>query len=125
VRKCIHCGGKLRRIHRTLIERLSYLGIFQCCVCEREQHLARPYRLHLGPHARCPQCGTVRLKRLGEPDVVDRVRGGLWNLLERLSHGNLYHCRFCRLQFYDRRPMASRPSEPPTASEAVAGNTRG
>jgi hypothetical protein len=65
------------------------------------------------------------LKRLGEPDVVDRIQGGVWNLIERLAHGNLYHCRFCRVQFYDRRPLVSRPLEPPSQPEAVAGNTRG
>ena len=123
MRKCIYCGGKLRRIHRTLMERFSYLGIFQCAACEREQHMFRPYRLHLGPHARCPKCATFRVKRLGEPDVVDRLQGGFWNLMERLARGYLYHCRFCRLQFYDRRPLVSRPLEPPSQPEAVAGNT--
>ena len=114
----------MRRIHRTPLERFAYLAIFQCCLCEREQHLPRPYRLHFGPHARCPKCGTFRLTRLGEPDVVDRVQGGLWNLFERLFHGNLYHCRFCRLQF--PRPPAARARRPrsrPSEPEAVAGDT--
>jgi DNA-directed RNA polymerase subunit RPC12/RpoP len=110
----------VRRVHRTLLERLAYLAIYQCCLCEREQHLPRPFRLHFGPHARCPQCGTYRVTRLGEPDVVDAMQGGLFNMFERLSHGNLYHCRFCRVQFYDRRPLAS---EPPPEPEAMAGNT--
>ncbi|MFY9725717.1 MAG: hypothetical protein WB579_24080 [Bryobacteraceae bacterium] len=122
MRKCLYCGGKVRRVHRTFLEHFAYLAIFQCAVCEREQHLPRPFRLHLGPHARCPQCATFRVTRLGEPDVVDRMQGGLWNLLERLVHGNLYHCRFCRLQFYDRRPLAGQPSEPPPEHEAVVGN---
>jgi len=113
----------VRRIHRTPFERISYLAIFQCCVCEREQHMPRPFRLHFGPHARCPKCGTFRLTRLGEPDAVDTMQGGFLNLLERLRHGNLYHCRFCRVQFYDRRPPASQASEPPSEPEAVAGNT--
>ena len=113
----------MRRVHRTLIEHFSYLGIFQCCVCEREQHLPRPFGIHLGPHARCPKCGTFRLTRLGEPDAVDTMQGGVLNWIERLFHGNLYHCRFCRVQFYDRRPVASPSSEPPSEPEAVAGNT--
>ncbi|MGA2273524.1 MAG: hypothetical protein ABSH00_08210 [Bryobacteraceae bacterium] len=113
----------MRRIHRTLLERLSYLAIFQCCVCEREQHVPRPFQLHFGPQARCPKCGTFRLTRLGEPDAVDSMQGGLWNRMERLFRGNLYHCRFCRVQFYDRRPAVSQSPEPPSAPEAVAGNT--
>lgn len=113
----------MRRVHRTTLERFAYLAIYQCRSCEREHHVPRPFRLHFGPNARCPKCGTFRVTRLGEPDTVDRMQGGLWNLLERLSHGNLYHCRFCRVQFYDRRPLASQVSEPPTQPEAVAGNT--
>jgi len=106
-----------------MIEHFTYLAIYQCRSCERELHLPRPYRLHFGPHARCPKCGTFRVTRLGVPDTVDRMQGGLWNLLERWSHGNLYHCRFCRVQFYDRRPLAPQTSEPPPQAETVAGNT--
>ena len=113
----------MRRVHRTLLEHFAYLAIYQCRSCQREQHLPRPFRLHFGPHARCPKCGTFRVTRLGEPDGVDRMQGGLWNLLERLSRGGLYHCRFCRVQFYDRRPPASQLSETPPAPEAFAGNT--
>jgi hypothetical protein len=109
----------VRRIHRTFWERFVYLAIYQCSLCERVQHVPRPFRLHFGPHARCPHCGTFRLARLAEPDAVDPMQDGLWNLYARLSHGNLYHCRFCRLQFYDRRPAASQTS----AREAVARNT--
>jgi len=113
----------LRRVHRTLLERFAYMAIYQCRSCEREQHVPRPYRLHFGPHARCPKCGTFRVTRLGEPDGVDRMQRGFLNLIERSLHGNLYHCRFCRVQFYDRRPLASQTSEPPSQQEAVAGNT--
>jgi hypothetical protein len=36
-------------------------------------------------------------------DGIDRMyRGGL-SLLHRLLGGKLYHCWFCRLQFYDLR----------------------
>ncbi len=118
MRKCIHCGGKLRRIHRTPIERISYMAIFQCCLCNREQYMPRPFRLHFGPHARCPKCGTYRLTRLAELDVIDSVQGGFLNLLERLCHGNLFHCRFCRVQFYDRRPLAAPATAPPPAPAA-------
>jgi hypothetical protein len=55
--------------------------------------------------------------RLKERDRIDRVHGGVLNLLERLAGGGkLHHCRWCRLQFYDRRQLASevtasKPSE--------------
>ena len=31
------------------------------------------------------------------------MRRGFLNFVERLANGRLYHCRFCRVQFYDRR----------------------
>ena len=113
----------MRRVHRTLMERFAYLAIYQCRSCAREHRVPRPYRLHFGPYALCPHCGTFRVTRLGEPDSVDRMQGGLWNLVERLLSGNLYHCRFCRVQFFDRRPLVPQTAEPPSQPEAVAGNT--
>jgi hypothetical protein len=50
------------------------------------------------------------------------MHGGFLNLLERLiSKGRLFHCRWCRLQFYDRRGLATqveaRPPAAPVAPE--------
>lgn len=56
---------------------------------------------------RCPNCGTFRITKLKERDKIDPMVGGVLNLLERMAAGNLYHCCFCRLQFYDRRRMGS------------------
>jgi hypothetical protein len=41
---------------------------------------------------------------------------GFLNLMERLSSGKLYHCRFCRIQFYDRRDFARAAEEPVTST---------
>jgi uncharacterized protein YbbK (DUF523 family) len=105
--KCANCGGKLRRVHRTFVERFQYLAIYLCPECDTEQCVPRPYQYHLGPHARCSRCGTFRLSRLKERDHIDRMQSGFTNFLERLAGGRLVHCRICRLQFYDRRPLAS------------------
>ena len=109
----------MRRIHRTFWERFLYLAIYRCSLCQRIQQVPRPWRLHFGPNARCPHCGTYRLSRLAEPDGIDRMQTGLWNVYARFLHGSLYHCRFCRLQFYDRRPTVSQTAE----QEPVARNT--
>jgi hypothetical protein len=42
------------------------------------------------------------------------MEGGLLHLLERMATSQLYHCRYCRLQFYDRRPTA--PDSGPLAN---------
>jgi hypothetical protein len=89
--------------------------------CEDCQTLAitpRPFLLHFGPNCRCPVCGTVRVSRLAKRDKIDRMLGGPLNLAERLAGGRLYHCRFCRVQFYDRRPHVEAPLVPIAESMA-------
>jgi hypothetical protein len=97
-----------------LLERFLYLAIYECPDCDIETFVPRPYQHHFGPHSRCPHCGTLRLIRLKQRDRIDRMHGGFLNALERIAGGKLVHCRFCRLQFYDRRPLAT---EAPTAGE--------
>jgi hypothetical protein len=49
------------------------------------------------------------------------MSGSFLNLLERMCGGELYHCRFCRLQFYDRRKsMAGKPQAQPAESRDLA-----
>ena len=98
----------MKRVHRTFWERFSYLAVYQCRNCHEERGVPRRFRYHLGPVCRCPQCGTTRLKKLRDYDPIDPMATGLYNLLERLAGGELYHCCFCRIQFYDRRSLWSR-----------------
>jgi hypothetical protein len=49
---------------------------------------------------------------LKERDRIDAMQTGPVNLLKRLARGKLVHCRWCRLQFYDRRPLSSETSQP-------------
>jgi hypothetical protein len=108
--KCGQCGGKLRRVHRTFFERFNYMAIYECDKCDREEFAPHRFRYHLGTACRCPVCGTYRVVRLRERDHIDRLHGGFLNLLERLLGGSkLYHCRWCRMQFYDRRKLAGEP----------------
>jgi hypothetical protein len=117
--KCGQCGGKLRRVHRNFWERFSYMAIYECQKCEREEFAPRRYRYHLGPSCRCPICGTYRVGKLKHPDRIDRMHTGFLNFAEKIAgKGRLFHCRWCRLQFYDRRPLAPdsdvKPSEATT-----------
>ena len=119
MQKCARCGAHLRRVHRTLFERLSYMAIYECKACSVEEFVPRPFRLHFGGKARCPKCGTFRIVRLKAPDRIDPMFNGLFNLLERLRGGRLHHCRFCRIQFYDRRKLATDAADDPAASETT------
>jgi len=121
--KCSQCGGKLRRVHRTFLERFLYMAIYECRECDSEQYVERPYTHHFGPHCRCPHCGTYRVSRLKERDRIDKMQGGFLNLLERLaSGGKLVHCRFCRVQFFDRRILASEATQAEVQEANVAKN---
>jgi hypothetical protein len=120
--RCQQCGGKLRRVHRTFLERFSYMAIYECRECKRVEHAPRRYRYHFGPSCRCPVCGSYRVAKLKHKDRIDKMQTGLLNLVERIaSKGQLFHCRWCRLQFYDRRPVSVESSKPPeTTSEQAA-----
>ena len=118
--KCGQCGERLKRVHRTFFERFSYMAIYECPKCKNEKFVSRRYRYHLGPSCRCPECGTYRVVRLKQPDKIDRKHGGFLNLLERIAGGGrLFHCRWCRLQFYDRRALATRVDAGPPADPVV------
>jgi DNA-directed RNA polymerase subunit RPC12/RpoP len=116
MRKCTRCGGRLRRVHRTWFERLGYLAIYHCQACSQEQVVLRRWRYHFGAGPRCPVCGSYRITRLRAPDRIDPMRTGFFNFLERIRRGRLYHCRFCRVQFYDRREMQSVEGDAQTES---------
>jgi DNA-directed RNA polymerase subunit RPC12/RpoP len=94
------------------MERFSYLAIYACQECEAEEFAPRRYKYHFGPHARCPSCGTLRIVKLKARDKIDPMYVGFLNLMERLAGGRLFHCRYCRCQFYDRRRTAAEISQP-------------
>jgi hypothetical protein len=108
----------MKRVRRTLLQRLQYLAIYQCKDCKEEESVPRRFRLHLGSDCCCPKCATQKLTKLRERDHIDPMMGGLLNLVERLAGGKLYHCRFCRIQFYDRRNPKTRESEDPRPLES-------
>jgi DNA-directed RNA polymerase subunit RPC12/RpoP len=56
---------------------------------------------------RCPDCGTSRVVPRKRRDHIDRMSRAPSSLLGKLLKGKLYHCIFCRLQFYSTKPLAS------------------
>jgi hypothetical protein len=57
--------------------------------------------------AQCPDCGTTRLVIRRKRDPIDRHPSGPLAWWRRKTGAKLYHCIFCRLQFYSRLPLAS------------------
>jgi hypothetical protein len=114
----------LKRIHRTFLQRFSYMAIYECRDCHEIGNAPRWFKLHLGEFCRCPRCGTFRLSRLRKRDRIDPMHGGFLHLLERMAGGQLFHCRCCRLQFYDRRGLAPESGPENTRNSAAAGASR-
>jgi DNA-directed RNA polymerase subunit RPC12/RpoP len=110
------------------MERVSFLAIYACKDCQTEDNLPRAHQLHRGKAARCPLCGTYRITRLKEPDSIDKMHTGLLNLLEKMAGGRLHHCRYCRIQFWDRRRLQSEVAadpEPETEPEEATPQADG
>src|SRR5512132_601864 len=53
---------------------------------------------------RCPRCQTTRLRVLNKLDRIEKLHGNaLMNRFRARRGDTLYHCIYCRLQFYDPR----------------------
>ena len=60
----------------------------------------------------CPHCKTTRLKVLKKLDKIEKLYGNaLMNRIRARRGDTIYHCVYCRLQFYDPRKPGSAPSE--------------
>jgi hypothetical protein len=105
--RCPTCDGRMRRVRRTLAETMLYVAMYECHQCHMRRPEPRWYALYLGDYPRCPSCGTYRLTRLVARDKVEQMQKDFFNLVQYLWGANLYHCCYCRLQFYDvRKPVA-------------------
>ncbi len=93
----------MRRSRRSLAERLLYSEAFRCEKCGQRVRTAL-FSFRYVRYVKCPCCHSVDLTALKRRDGIDRMQKGLLNFVQRISGGKLYHCWFCRLQFYDTRP---------------------
>jgi hypothetical protein len=68
---------------------------------------------------RCPHCRTTRLKVLKKLDRIEKLYGNRFMNRFRARRGDtIYHCVYCRLQFYDpRKPRSSSSAGTPAAPE--------
>jgi len=102
---CPSCGREIHRSHRSVVERLWCARAWNCRGCGERFRERRP---SFQAWASCPRCGTARITTLRKRDPVDRMHHGALSFMSRLLGASLYHCNFCRLQFYDlRRPRTS------------------
>jgi DNA-directed RNA polymerase subunit RPC12/RpoP len=92
------------------MQRLHARAVYKCLKCDNRIYIRRKLVTAFNRYARCPQCGTRRnLSKLRSIDRVDRLNKNPLRLLLRLFGAPLYHCTFCRLQFWDFRSRESGP----------------
>jgi hypothetical protein len=98
------------------------MAVYECRKCHTRKPEPRWYARYFGDYPRCPRCGTLRLTRLASRDRIDPMYKNLFATAQRLFGAGLYHCRYCRLQFYDMRgPIA--PGEKATPAAGAGVNT--
>ncbi len=101
------CGGRAVRIRRSFWQKLKYQAVYRCKDCARLMGGKASQPMFSGWSV-CPRCGTRELRVRRKRDNVDSMSHGLLSRLEGLLGAALHHCEFCRLQFYDFRPVAEK-----------------
>jgi DNA-directed RNA polymerase subunit RPC12/RpoP len=88
-----------------LFDRVRYLEAYRCHDCGTRYHVSIASRISLSRFAKCPKCRYQDIRPMKRIDKVDSMRRGVFNFAHKILGGQLYHCWFCRLQFYDFRPL--------------------
>jgi hypothetical protein len=78
----------------------------RCARCRRQEFQPRAIVFHFSRRVRCPRCGTDKVNTARRRDHVDKLYKNPLSLVQLLLGGRLYHCYYCRLQFYDLRKPA-------------------
>lgn len=119
---CELCGHETIRTRRTPLQKVFNEAAFQCPKCGDSLFFKRRLFQRFSFCSQCPQCGTRHLSKLRSVDRVDRLNKNPLRLLLGILHAPLYHCTFCRLQFWDLRKRQAR-SQPVRAKVASAGSS--
>lgn len=94
------------RIHRSIWQRLVYSAIYECKQCKHRKPARRKFTFEFTRHVSCPRCGNQDLGVLPRRDRIERFYNSPISRAQGLFGAKLYHCVFCRLQFYDLRALA-------------------
>lgn len=109
---CQECGSRAKRRRRVGAEKLFFNACFICGACGAEVRKYRSLFQFLQPYVDCPLCGTVDLGKPRSRDRIDRLTRNPFRHILHWLGAPLYHCHFCRYQFYDYRPRHAKPARP-------------
>ena len=113
---CWHCGGELRHVHRRLHEKWFCTAVYTCAECKLRIRCLRRWPTSdicfvFSKNTSCIRCGTSEVERLSKKDHIDPVSRHFFSLLFRVLGAPVNECHFCRLQYYDFRPIRSKQAE--------------
>ena len=103
---CVTCGQKIVRKRRNPIEKVLDRATYLCESCDRTLHVRRSIFSVFRRYCECPGCGTRQLTRLARRDGIDRMTHNPLRHMLVIFGAPLYHCTFCRFQFWDWRKRA-------------------
>lgn len=112
---CIHCGARTERARRTSLERLTTRAVYLCRGCGARTPVYRSIMAMFQSRCVCPLCGNTDLTKLAALDRIDKLTANPVRLLFGVLRAPLYHCTFCRYQFYDPRRPGAAPVRKPVA----------
>jgi DNA-directed RNA polymerase subunit RPC12/RpoP len=117
--QCLKCGALMSRSHRRGIERLIFAQAFRCPNCNTRTR--RSYiDAGFDEFANCPRCGNGAPDRRSKKDKVDSMLHSPIRMIHWALGGHLYHCVFCRLQFYDVRALKGKAKQTESPQKADA-----
>ncbi len=91
-----------------MVQRIFFDAIFRCDYCGHRDYIwRRSLFVIFQRYSECPRCGTHDLSRLSSRDWVDSTTQNPLRRTLGLFGFPLYHCTFCRLQFWDWRKRES------------------
>ena len=88
-------------------EKVLYDAILQRTKCGDRFVWDQWFLFLFGRKSRCPQCGSFGVEKLHEIDLIDGMYKNPLSYLQKYFGAHLHWCRYCRLQFYDRRVLAT------------------
>jgi uncharacterized Zn finger protein len=99
------------RIHRRVLEKLVYAGVYRCHSCGARSYYLHPvldlHRLwFFSRYTRCPRCGTEFVTRVRRRDPIESISKHPISRIQGLLFAPLDECPSCRLQYHDWRPLS-------------------
>ena len=96
----------MQRSRRKPLERLVIAQAYRCAECRSRVRVTKWRSLLDRRYVCCPRCKGHDVQVLPRIDPVEHLDRHLHRFVHKWLGAPLFYCRFCRLQFFDRRPRS-------------------